>query len=222
MVAVREEAIHPGALDHGRVVGVRRQDALAVDALVGVADHREQRLPLPFAVDAPRRVEDLVPTMFGVGLGEHHEFGIGGVAAEPRVRCRQVVDLVGRERQAQTLVGLYERRSRVVVQVLATQGPRRGAAGQRREVVVIDNRFGHAIVQQSGKFVTATGCDPPRSRHLVQIPAHAPLDADHRIETAACEDIGGLARPGRDGSPLRHDDTEPLASALGQVAPRPV
>jgi hypothetical protein len=45
------------------------------------ADHAEQRLVLGFAVDHPGGVENLVAAMFGIGLGEHHQFDVGRVAA---------------------------------------------------------------------------------------------------------------------------------------------
>ena len=45
-----------------------------------VANHREERNVLLFAVDRPVRIEDLVPAMFGIGLGEHHQLDVGRIA----------------------------------------------------------------------------------------------------------------------------------------------
>src|SRR5690606_14444132 len=88
-----EEATGDKALDDRGVVLVRGQYAFAVH-LVGVLDHAEQALFLSLAVDVPAGVEDLVPAVFGVGLGEHHQFDVAGVAAQSLEAFHQVVDLV--------------------------------------------------------------------------------------------------------------------------------
>src|SRR3546814_4449868 len=80
---------------------------------MGVLDHLEQRLRRAVAlhvlpVDGPRRVEDLVPAVLGVGLREHHQFDVAGVAAELAEAFAQVFDLVLRERQAEACVGFLQ------------------------------------------------------------------------------------------------------------------
>ena len=57
--------------------------------------------PARCAVDDPARVEDLVAAVLGVRLREHHQLDVGRIAAEPLEALEQVVDLVGRQRQAQ-------------------------------------------------------------------------------------------------------------------------
>jgi hypothetical protein len=44
------------------------------------------------AVDDPRRVEDLVPAMLGVGLREHHQFHIRGVSPQVREGRFQILE----------------------------------------------------------------------------------------------------------------------------------
>src|SRR5690606_28625794 len=73
-----EEATCNKALDDRGVVLVCRQHAFVVH-LVGVLDQAEQAVFRSLAVDVPAGVEDLVQAVFGVGLGEHHQFDVAGV-----------------------------------------------------------------------------------------------------------------------------------------------
>jgi hypothetical protein len=76
---------------------------------VGFADHAEQGLVLGRAVDHPGGVEDLVAAVFGIGLGEHHQFDVGRVAAGLGEDVEQVIDFVVGQRQAERAVGLDQR-----------------------------------------------------------------------------------------------------------------
>ncbi len=58
-------------------------------------------LLLRLAIDDETGIEDLVPAVLGVRLREHHQFHVGGIAPQPREVLRQVVDLVGAQRQPQ-------------------------------------------------------------------------------------------------------------------------
>jgi hypothetical protein len=104
----REPAFGFGTDHDRRVVRIRDDRALRVQ-LLGVADHREQRHVLRFAVDRPLRVEDLVAAVLAVRLREHHQFDIGRVALELAERVDQVVDLVVGEREAQLDVRAFQR-----------------------------------------------------------------------------------------------------------------
>ena len=97
---VREETAPAAAPNDRRIILVRREDTFAVH-FIGVADHGEQRFFLAFTVNIPRRVENLVPTVFGVRLGEHHQFDVGRIPRQIREGFDQVVDFVFRERQPQ-------------------------------------------------------------------------------------------------------------------------
>ena len=105
---VRVETPGGEALDHRGVVLVGGQHAFAVH-LVGVLDHAEQGFLLGLTVDIPAGVEDLVPAVFGVGLGKHHQLDVVRVAAQLAEAFHQVVDFILSQGQAQRLVGLLKR-----------------------------------------------------------------------------------------------------------------
>ena len=73
-----------------------------------VADHGEQRAVLRLAIDGPVRIEDLVPAMLTVGLREHHQLDIGGIAARAAEGSIQIVDLVIRERESKLDIGIQQ------------------------------------------------------------------------------------------------------------------
>jgi hypothetical protein len=63
-------------------------------------------LSLACAVDHPGGVENLVAAVFGIGLGEHHQFDVGRVAAGLGEHVEQVIDFVVGQRQAERAVGV--------------------------------------------------------------------------------------------------------------------
>ena len=213
-VRAGEEAGVRIALGDGGVVQVRRHDAGAVDAAVGGAHRVEQGTPRRRrAVDAPLGVEDLVAAMFGVRLREHHQFHIRRVAGKGG-ECRgQVADLLRRERQAQALVGGYEGGARVRPQRHARQalGCALGCE-QAGEVVAEHHRLGHAVVQR---------VELPRGLAL-EVPAHTALHPRHRRRAAAVEDLGGFARPRRDGARARRHHAERRADQPWLIGARAV
>ena len=87
------EALHLRAFHDRGIVRVRHQHVLGV-GLVGVADHAKQAVGLVLAVDAELGVEDFVAAMFAIGLGEHHQLDIGGVALQAGESGHQVIDFV--------------------------------------------------------------------------------------------------------------------------------
>jgi hypothetical protein len=76
--------------------------------LVRVADHAEQALGLGHTVDGELGVENLVAAMLAVGLREHHQLHIGGVALQACEGVDQVVDFVFGQSQAPGLVGIHQ------------------------------------------------------------------------------------------------------------------
>ncbi|KAG1314737.1 hypothetical protein G6F63_016151 [Rhizopus arrhizus] len=76
------------AFDHRSIIAVRAARVLR-GLLVGVLDHPEQRAVLFLAVDGPAGVEDLVAAVLGIGLREHHQFDVGGVAPQVGERLGQ-------------------------------------------------------------------------------------------------------------------------------------
>ena len=107
-MCIRIETLRHRSFDDGRIVRIGDDSPLRM-CFVCFADHAEQRLATRLAVDGPGGVEYLVPAMFGIGLGEHHQFDIGGIAAEPAEVVGDVIDFVFRKRQAEADVGLGNR-----------------------------------------------------------------------------------------------------------------
>src|SRR5690606_1691050 len=131
LAGLRVRVETPGSVadDYGGVVLVRGQHTLTVH-LEGVLDHHEQGLFLALAVDVPAGIEDLVPAVFGVGLGEHHQFDVVGVAAQVTEALYQVVDLVLGQGQTQLGVGLFQRGATAAQHVHRRQRPGLGTAEQ--------------------------------------------------------------------------------------------
>ena len=221
---VREPALAGAALDHRRIVAIGAQDTLRC-ASMGVADHGEQRLRLALAIDDPVRVEDLVAAVLGIGLREHHQLDIGRIPVELAVGGEQVVDLVGR--QGKTEFGIGADQSLTTGgQRYATQRPC-GLSGEEglRLLRRGQHRLGHSVVQQCGHGgdlrQRGTACvvssAVAAAIRLTQPVLDATLDAPHRRETADLCDVGGLARPGRDGAGARYD---PQGDALAARSAR--
>ena len=104
---IAAEASRGETFDHRGVVLVGAERELR-RARMGVADHREQAAARILPVQRPAGVEDLVPAMLGIGLREHHQLGIGRITAQCGVAFAQIVDLVGRQRQSELAVGLFQ------------------------------------------------------------------------------------------------------------------
>ena len=115
-------------------------------ARVGVLDHLEQRIWLFTAIHGPAGIEDLVPAVFGIGLREHHQFDIGRITAELAVALPQVLDLVGGQRQAQALVGLFQLVQRDPFGAAARGGDEQCGCG----LDIAQQRLRHRVVQQVG------------------------------------------------------------------------
>ena len=204
VLGIREVALAQRAFDDRGVVAVGGEHALRI-LLVRVADHREQRFRLALAVDDPVGVEDLVAAVLGVRLREHHELDVGGIAlraprssspgsrsrrptARGRARCSRPPAHRGRRASDTVRSGAWLR---------ADEQPRRLGAVEQRGL-------GHAVEQrrrQRAQSRRATAASRGSMR-----PDDAALDAAHGVESAHVRDVGGLARPGRNGAEARHDD----------------
>ena len=108
VTASGQPALDPPAFHDGGVVLVGHDRARAGD-LLGVPDHPEEALDLRLAVDDEVGVEDLVATVLGVGLREHHQLDVGRVALQPGERLRQIVDLVVGQREPVCRVRTFQR-----------------------------------------------------------------------------------------------------------------
>ena len=210
---VGEEAPAHAALDDGGVVLVGREHARGA-GLRAAADHLEQRHRLRRAVEDVVGVEDLVPAVLAVRLREHHELDVRGITAEHGVGVDEIVDLVGREREAQFGVGARERRAAVAGQRDVGERPRRRLREEPRRLFGRrEHRLGHAIVQRA----TQRGLVGDDARHGVP---DAPLDAPHAAEATDARDVGRLRRPRRDRAEPRHDEQPSRAPAGASFARR--
>ena len=196
----RVEAADGRALDHRGVVRVGHYRALGM-RLVRFADHAEQGQRLRLAIHRPARVENLVPAMFGIGLGEHHQFDVGRIAPEPSEVLQQVVDLVGGKREAQFGVGRDQRSLAAGQNVHRCQRLRRDMMEQRPgRIDGIEHRLGHAVVE------------PCRQHRLFELASkmvgNSALDAFHRGEAAIPCNVGGFRTPGRYRAKARRDQQQ--------------
>jgi hypothetical protein len=186
VVGVREPARGRVPFDHRRVVLVGGQHALR-RGLVRFLDHLEQRQRLHGAVHRELGIEDLVPAMLAVDLREHHQLGVGRIAARALVVRGQVVDLLRRQRQTPVLVGALQRRFAVLEQFHAAQLAARLRVEHALQLGGLQqHRLGHRVVQ------FAPGGRLQRARAAEQVGATA-FDAAHATQPADPGDVGGLA-----------------------------
>ena len=87
------------AFDDGRIVFIGDDGSVGA-GFVGVAYQAKQRFFLLFAVEHKIGVENFVPTMLAVGLGEHHQFYVCWIAVQRAVVFQQIVHFIGRKCQA--------------------------------------------------------------------------------------------------------------------------
>ena len=215
LVRARQKPRWRIASHHRRVVAVGGNDARAHAAT------RPARAPYPpeqrtaqaaFALDVPLGVEDLVPTVLGVGLREHHQLGIGGVPPQRLENLRQIADFVRRKRQAHALVGGFERRDGRIAQRKNLQRPAIAFGHEQAKVLARHDGLRHAVVQPIRQH----------TRVAVEIPPHAPLHPRHRCHAAVPENVRGLAGPRGNGTRPRHRNAVRRTHLPRQTPPRPV
>ncbi|KAF1033478.1 MAG: hypothetical protein GAK34_03561 [Delftia tsuruhatensis] len=143
-----DEALDLMAFHDGGVVRVGHHRVLGRD-LVRVADHAEQALVLGHAVNGELGVEDLVAAVLAVGLREHHQLHVRGIALQALEGVDQVVDLVVGQCQAPLAVGSLQRRAAAAQHIDELHGS--GFQGGEQLLGLGargEDRFGHAVVQQ--------------------------------------------------------------------------
>ena len=201
-VGPRHEVRDFRALHHRRIVGVG-DDRVRGRGRMRMTDHAEQRVRLRFATDDPGRIENLVAAVLGVGLREHHQFDIGRIAARGGEDADQIVDLVGRQCQAENAIGRCYRVAAAAEQV--DGGDRfRNHVGEhaRQRGAGIEHHLGHAVVDQGRDALLLRAGQPAGRTDAVFHPA---LEPRHGIEPALAGDLGGLRRPRRDGARTRRN-----------------
>ena len=177
-----------------------------------VADHLEHRVRLRHAVDGEARIEDLVPAMLAVGLGEHHQFDVGRVAREAGERVHQVVDLVVAEREAEFGVGCHHRVAAEAEHIDMRHRLSGLVVEQVARVVAREQHaLGHAVVQQIGAGPQLLRRQRLRAAEQAaaqaQPPLDDPLDAADR-QPAVVGDVGRLGGPRRNRAQARRDDDQ--------------
>ena len=147
-VGIAQPACCAMAFDDSRIVMIGREHT-ARRTLMRVTNHAEQRAWLQLPVESPVGIEDLVPAVLGVGLGEHHQLGIDRVACQPAERLDQIVDFVFGQGQTELAIGRDQRAAPFTEQIDRAGGLRCVVQEESRSLCrVIEQRFGHAIVQQ--------------------------------------------------------------------------
>ena len=124
----------------------------------------------------------------------------------------EVVDLVVRQREAETLVRFDQRRATARTQRHVRNG--RGASCENNCAASSSEKIAASVMRSYSAGAIARSCSGATAAgaHFVRNTA---LDALDRIETANVRDVGGFARPGRDGARPRNDDDRMLGVRRG-------
>ena len=185
------------AFHHRGVVRVRHQHVLRME-LVRVADHAEHALVLRHAVDGELGVEDFVAAVFAVGLGKHHQFHVGGVAAQRGECVHQVINLISGKGQAKLGVGSYQSifAARQYVHMVHGRGLQ-GIEQLLRLGTVQHGAFGHSVVQQGAHSLQLLRCQGAFAQQTIlqaQAILHQPLYPLHG-QAAVVGNVGSLGGP---------------------------
>ena len=138
--------------------------------------------------------------MLGIGLREHHQFGVGRVAAELAVALAQVVHFVVRQGQAEARIGLGQFAPAECAPVRPA-----GSSTNKRGGVARDSASSDCVIGSYSSRASRAQRGSPSARQAGQVDAQAALDPLHGMPGAA-QDFGGLARPGRHGAQARRDE----------------
>ena len=190
------------SLHDGGVVRIRHHRVLRA-GFVGVANHAEQAVRLNLPIHGEISIENLVPAMLAVGLGEHHQLDIGGVALELLKRADQVVDFIVGQGQTPAAVGVFQSSPPTHEHVHRLHGGRgllmkKCFCGLR----VFHDRLGHAIVQQAGDGLPL-GLGQARRAEQALFQDHLVLRDTlnaSQVQPAVVGDVRGLGRPGGHGA----------------------
>jgi hypothetical protein len=179
--------------------------------LVRVADHAEQALGLGHAVNGELGVENFVAAVLAVGLREHHQLHIGGVALQTCEGVDQIIDFVFGQGQAPGLVGCFECSAATAEHVHMVHG--RGLERREQSSCLIaagHGRFSHAVLQHSrhlAQLFSAQFGGAQQARFHHQAVFGQALHTAH-IKTAVVGNVGGLGRPGGHGAHAGADNNQ--------------
>ena len=192
-ICTHPKALRFRTLKDGSVIAVGRQNARTVHRSVGVTNHGKEGLGRHFAVNNPVRVEDLVPAMLRVRLGEHHEFRIRGIPTKGCEGLCEIGNFVVGKGKAPGVVGLSEGRRPLPEQGHGAKGPGRLGRKEGCAIAVPGKQgFSHAIEERrrDGRPLRLT-------QGAGEVPAHPALHPPDRPEPTAMKNICGFRRPGR-------------------------
>jgi hypothetical protein len=134
--------------------------------------------------------------VLAVRLREHHQLDVGRIAAELAVRAREVLDLVGREREAELAVGALDfgdgdRRERRGLRVLEQRGGLLEAADVRKRYGDFTALDGVSLAIRAGEFVSIIGPNGAGKTTLVNVLSGrlAPTSGTVRFKG---RDVGGI------------------------------
>ncbi len=187
-----------GTFHHRSVVRIRHQHVLRV-RLVRVADHAKHAFLLRYAVDGELGVKNFVAAVLAVGLREHHQLDIGGVALQLGESLHQVVDFVAGERQAKLGVGRHQSRPATLQHIHMRHGGRVQLGEQAQRLCTLAHHaLGHAVVQQS---TDALQLRLGQGRFAQKATFEADAVFDHplypfNLKAAVVRNVGGLGGPG--------------------------
>ena len=220
-LAARNPALDRVAGHDGRVVRIRHHRVLWA-GLVGVADHAKEAVVLRLTVDGELGVEDFVAAVFAVGLREHHQLHIGGVALQAHKGGVQVVDFVVGQGQTPIAVGPQQGLAATAehIHIGHRSGLQFGEQGLGLAALA-QHVLGHAVVQDGGDGLPLR-VRQRRTAEPARAALHAVLDQTlHPFDRQAAVvcDVGGLRSPGRNGAQTRHH--QPLTDhVFGRVRRR--
>ena len=81
---------------------------------MGIANHRKQRMLHAFTVNHPVGIEYFMAAMFGVGLREHHQLHVRGIAPDTGEVLNEVFNFIRRQGQAKLLIRCLQRRAPIL------------------------------------------------------------------------------------------------------------
>ena len=116
---------------------------------MGVANHAKQAVALGLTVNAETGVENFVATVLAVGLGEHHQLGVAGVAPHLAKCIKQIIDFVNGQSQTPIGIGLFQSLTALGLDIDKAQSfGWQGLKQRMGSLLGVPQRFGHAVVQQ--------------------------------------------------------------------------
>ena len=186
-----------------RIIGVSGEHSLATYP-IGVSNHAEQGVLAVGPIDGPTGVKNFVPTMFRVGLSEHHQLNIAGIPSQFGKCCHQIIDFIGGQRETEGHVGAGQGVAP------SRQNRHRGEAWRRgrgkkshRLLRVRQHGLNHPVMKRCVHSRRISAGNVLKTFNSVDGP---PLYAIHRVKPAVTSYIGCFTGPWGNGAQTGHHD----------------